>query len=109
MCEKKTAERLRSTSQQLAANKEYTEKLEEEVRTKQARLSTASENETRLNLKIKHIQDLHAETESQMKKEVERLEAQVGVQGLDAVLMLACWKEVLEGGVGRRWSDSRRR
>ena len=59
------------------ANKEYAEKLEEEVRTKQARLSTASENENRLNLKIKHLQDLHAETEVQMKKEVERLEAQV--------------------------------
>ena len=70
---------MRSTSQQFTANREYTEKLEEEVKTKQARLSTASENEKRLHLKIKHIQDLGAETESQMKKEVERLEAQVRV------------------------------
>jgi hypothetical protein len=68
---------LRACALQYAANKSYSDKLEEEVRATKERLTTALENEKRLHLKYQHLEQSTAAAMSQAKKAQEQTEASV--------------------------------
>ncbi|EKX54095.1 hypothetical protein GUITHDRAFT_132497 [Guillardia theta CCMP2712] len=72
-------EKLKAVQDQVTINNDYTEKLEEEVKKKQERLSTAAErqNEKRLQLKIKHLEELGQSGENHVKEVVKRMDNEI--------------------------------